>query len=111
MHKTEWISRANPWEPPQYDDDVIYAIRAFHSGSANEGQQKLVWRWFQYACGSDDISFRPDDKGGQRATDFAEGKRFMGQQLRKFLHPAMTPAPLNAPKQDQNTKPKKKRRK
>lgn len=91
---TEWKAKANPWEPPDYDELVIYAIRAVHTGTANEGQQKLFWHWLQYASGADDISFRPGE-GGERATSFAEGKRFLGQQLRKMLHPALTPKAMN----------------
>lgn len=91
----EWKSKANPWEPADYDENVTYAIRALHTGTANTAQQQLFWRWFQYATGADDISFRDEAHGGQRATDFAEGKRFMGQQIRKHLHPAMTPPAMN----------------
>lgn len=106
----EWKSKANPWEPADYDENVTYAIRALHTGTANAAQQKTFWQWFQYACGSDDISFRDDAHGGQRATDFAEGKRFMGQQIRKHLHPAMTPPAMNAVPQPKTAKKKNKRK-
>jgi hypothetical protein len=55
-------------------------------------QQRLVWEWLMFVTGQDDISFRPG-LDGQRETDFAEGKRFVGQQLRKMLDPVMTPRP------------------
>ena len=103
-----WVSRKDPWEPADYDDNVTYAIRALHNGTANEGQQKLFWSWFQYASGADDISFRPGE-GGERSTAFAEGKRFMGQQIRKHLHPAMTPPAKNV--KPEVVKPKKGKRK
>lgn len=107
MAAKQWVSKANPWEPSDYDENVTYAIRALHNGTANEGQQKLFWAWLQYASGADDISFRPGE-GGERATAFAEGKRFMGQQVRKHLHPAMTPPALNA--KPEPVKPKKQRK-
>jgi hypothetical protein len=39
-----------------------------------------------------DLSYRPGEQG-IRATDFAEGKRFVGQQVRKLLRPELTPKP------------------
>jgi len=92
----QWVTKANPWEPLDYDEDVTYAVRAFQNGTASAGQQKLLWAWLvDYACGRDDISFRPDDKGGQLATAFAEGKRYVGQQVRKHLDDRMTPPAKN----------------
>lgn len=76
--------------PPLYGDDVIYAVRNLCAGNATPGQQKLVWDWLAYATGADDISFRPGPDG-ERATAFAEGKRFVGQQFRKMLSPELTP--------------------
>ncbi len=80
--------------PPDYDDGVIYAIRAFKEGKANEGQQQHLWRWLSYVCAADDyqdLSFRPGGEEGRRATDFAEGKRFVFQQIKKLLNPTYTP--------------------
>lgn len=74
------------------DGRVVYAIRALHDGKATDSQQKLVWDWLMYVTGQDDISFRPGEDG-RRETDFAEGKRFVGQQIRKMLDPALTPRP------------------
>jgi hypothetical protein len=107
MSTPEWKAKANPWEPPAYDETVIYAVRAVHAGTANAAQQKLFWSWLQYASGADDISFRPGD-AGQWATSFAEGKRFIGQQVRKLLHPSLTPPAMNAAAE---TKPKASRQK
>ncbi len=83
-----------PWDPAEYDESVIYACRALHEGAATHAQQKLVWEYVQYLAksgdGHQDLSFRPGPDG-PRATDFAEGKRFVGLQLRKMLHPAVSP--------------------
>lgn len=89
-----WLPKKDPWLPPDLTDDVIWAIRAFSKGNAGEGQQRMVWNYLMYLTGTgdqyNDLSFRPGVEG-MRATDFAEGKRFVGLQLRKPLHPALTP--------------------
>ena len=36
------------------------------------------------------MSYRPGEEG-RRDTDFAEGKRFVGRELFKLLHPLLTP--------------------
>jgi len=74
--------------PVWYDKDVIMAIRAVASGKANEGQQKTAFDWIiNHASGYYDLSYRPDGMGGARATDFHEGKRFVGAQIVKMLRP------------------------
>jgi hypothetical protein len=97
-----WKFAKQAYAPAQYtivnhdgtEDDgrVVYAVRALYDGKATDSQQRLVWEWLMFVTGQDDISFRPG-LDGQRETDFAEGKRFVGQQLRKMLDPVMTPRP------------------
>lgn len=77
-----------------YDDDVVYAVRAVWNGTANDGQQKLCADWIEFVCGTgrfQDVSYRPGATG-DRDSAFAEGKRFVGLQLLKMLHPSVTPA-------------------
>ena len=85
-----WRHRKHPWEPAEYSEEVIYAIRAMKDGTALPHQQQLAWRCLMFVTGAgdgiDDLSFRPGGDG-QRETDFAEGKRYVGLQLRKMLHP------------------------
>lgn len=92
--KKQWLPKKDPWLPADYDDDVVYAVRALKAGVANNGQQALVWDWIMYLTGAGDefadMSFRPGEEG-RRSTDFAEGKRFAGLQIRKMLHPVVTP--------------------
>ena len=83
-----WKPKKHPWMPADYDQQVIYAVRALVAGKADAGQQGLVWAWVQYVSGVDDQSYRPDS---ERDTAFAEGKRHVGLELRKMLHPAVTP--------------------
>ena len=89
-----WLPKKNPHDPPDHDPDVIFAIRAWANGTANEGQQKMAWAYVMYVTKAtdefQDLSYRPGD---QEATTFAEGKRFVGMMLRKLLHPALTPEP------------------
>ena len=95
----DWKPKSLPWEPVDYDDEVVYAVRAFWEGKALPHQQTLVREWLMYLTGAGDgfadLSFRPGSDG-QRATDFAEGKRFVGLQIRKMLHPLVTPKPAKA---------------
>lgn len=53
---------------------------------AEPHQQKIVLDFIiNKLTGYYDLSYRPDGMGGQRDTDFAEGKRFVGQQLVKLI--------------------------
>lgn len=102
MPATPWLPKPLPWMPPDYTDDVVMAVRAFEAGNANEAQQRTVWRYLMYVTKASeefaDLSFRPDDKGGERGTIFAEGSRFVGMTLRKLLRPELTPKPsVNKP--------------
>ena len=99
MNQHVWRHKANPWEPADYGEDgaVIYAVRAVKAGTANAGQQQLFWAWVMHASGEDDWPYRPDDHGGQRATDIALGKQLVAKQLKKMLNPVMTPKPVDDP--------------
>lgn len=90
-----WLPKKHPHHPPDYDEQVIYAVRAWSQGKASEGQQIMAWDYLMYVTGAseqfNDLSYRSNDEGGTRAMDFAEGKRFVGLSIRKLLHPAVTP--------------------
>lgn len=96
-----WKPKKDPWHPPDYDDETVLAFRAFHAGLTNKGQQQLVWSWLMYVTGAGDefadMSYRPGPNG-DRDTVFAEGKRFPGLQMRKMLHPMMTPKAMTTEK-------------
>jgi hypothetical protein len=75
-----------PWAPViiPINDPRLGAIKALASGTATPGQQQLAWESILFDfCGIRDLSWRPDEGGGARATDFAEGRRFVGLQLVK----------------------------
>lgn len=80
-----WVHKANPWEPADYDDKVIFAVRRVKE------QHPLFWDWLMHASGEDDWAYRPDAFGGQRATDVALGKQLVAKQLKKMLNPALNP--------------------
>lgn len=74
----------HPWTPAAYDDDIIRSIRALSAGNANDAQQQRALKWIiEVASGYYDLSFRPGQDGA-RATDFAEGRRFVGAQIVKL---------------------------
>jgi len=72
-----------PWMPVPYSDYIIRALKAQAEGIANPTQQKRVLSWWiNVACGTYDMSFRPDS---DRDTVFAEGRRFVGLQTVKLM--------------------------
>jgi hypothetical protein len=98
MPITPWLPKSLPWLPSDYTDEVVMAVRAVFEGKANAAQQQTFFRWLMYATTASeefaDLSFRPADKGGTDAMIFAEGKRFVGIQIRKMLRPELTPKPI-----------------
>jgi hypothetical protein len=94
MQRKKWLPKKSPYLPPDYDEEVIYAVIALTKGVASDAQQMLVWKYIMYLSGASeefqDLSYRPGNEG-QRDTDFAEGKRFVGIMLRKLLLPELIP--------------------
>lgn len=63
------------------------AIIAVHDGVASEEQQKQAFlAIITNVCGHHDLSYRPDEMGGERDTAFAEGKRYVATQLMKLVN-------------------------
>ena len=74
---------ASPWKPPAYEDADAYAIRALQSGNATPDQQQRALDYIiNGLAGTYDLSYRPSS---DRDTTFAEGRRFVGLQIVKFL--------------------------
>src|SRR5688572_718237 len=90
----QWLPKKDPHHPPDHDDAVIWAWRAFVQGKATESQQTTLRDYIAYITGTSDefadLSYRPGAEG-RGATDFAEGKRFVGLMLRKLSRPELTP--------------------
>lgn len=77
-----------PWQAPSLDPAIGGALRAMHEGNAEPHQQKKLLEWLvNDLCETHGLSFRPDS---DRATAFAEGKRFVGLQIIKQLNVTIT---------------------
>ena len=73
-----------PHIPPDYSYSEVIAIQALAQGIADEEQQRIAMKWLiEKCCGTYDMSFYPGDDG-ERMTVFAEGKRFVGNQVIKL---------------------------
>jgi hypothetical protein len=74
-----------PWQMPRLEDADIFAVQAVAQGIANDAQQKRAYDYVVRAlCETDRMTFWPGAEDGRRATDFAEGKRWIGLQLRRI---------------------------
>lgn len=80
----------DPWAPPPYDESDIAAFRALREGRAEPHQQTRCLEWLIYACGTGEQPFRPGGADGERATGFACGKQFIGQQILKLINMPMS---------------------
>ena len=76
-----------PWQlPPGIENADIFALQALERGAANASQQQRAIAFVERRlCATDRMSFYPGGEDGKRASDFAEGKRWVGTQLRRLL--------------------------
>ena len=75
-----------PWKPVSYELADADAIQALMRGDADKGKQQRALKFIiENICGAYDVSYRPGGEEGRRDTDFAEGRRFTGLQIIKFL--------------------------
>lgn len=87
----------SPWAPVTYSEGPnplpgtlnkadIVALQALSRGEADPDQQRRALAAIVVRIAkANDLSFLPDSHGGERDTAFAEGKRFVGLQVRKFV--------------------------
>jgi hypothetical protein len=72
-----------PEKLPPTENADIFAIQAVAKGIANEAQQKRAFEFIvSMLCETDRMTFWRDSI---RLTDFAEGKRWVGVQLRRYV--------------------------
>lgn len=76
----------DPRLPAPYDSSDIAAFKALREGRAEPYQQQLALEWIVYAAGTYENAFREGGTDGARATDFASGKQWIGQQVVKLLN-------------------------
>ncbi len=73
-----------PWHPEPYEVADAAALQDLQAGTANEGQQQRALKWLiNNLCRTYDTQYFPESS---RDTDFALGKRWVGQQLVKLLN-------------------------
>lgn len=76
---------SKPWFPPNWDIADAGAIQALVRGDAMPHQQQRALKFIvEKLCATYDVSFRPGGLEGQRETDFAEAKRWVGLQIIKL---------------------------
>jgi len=81
-----------PDKPAAFEDDDVHAVQALFRGSANDGQQKRAIAWIlEHACKVKDLPWVAGGLEGQRATDFAYGRKFAGHQILKMLELRIAP--------------------
>lgn len=74
------------------------ALKAFAEGAANEYQQQLAYRFIlEVLCGVDRLSFVPGRENPADLMIWREGRRFVGQQLRRIVATPMTDEPEPEP--------------
>ena len=74
-----------PWKPAGYELADAAAIQALMRGDASAEQQRRAMKWIiEKAAGTYDQSFYPGGDDGRRNTDFAEGRRFVGNSIVKL---------------------------
>ena len=83
--------RSRAFAPPDYTTDRgkagVSAIQILATGQADAGAQKIALDYIiNDLCRTHDLSYRPDDMGGDRDTVFAEGRRFAGLQLARIIN-------------------------
>lgn len=77
------------------------AFQALVRGDASPDMQQRAVKWLIGAAGTYDLSYRPGP-GGDRDTVFAEGKRFMGQQVVKLINLDLAKLKRDEPNADQH---------
>ncbi len=93
---------SSPWDPAAVEPAELTAIRALAAGVATQQQQQAFIRWLVRASGVEEMTFRPGGDDGRRASDFAEGKRFVALQ---FFTLAKTYVADNSRPEKENTAP------
>lgn len=97
-----------PWQLPVLEDADIFAVQALAQGVGGKAEQLRAWAFIRKLAAADLMSFWAGGEDGRRATDFAEGKRWVADQLRRIsrLKPAAVssrdePPPMPQPKEDE----------
>lgn len=77
---------ALPWQLPALEAADIYAVQALERGNASAAQQQRISDLVRRLSAYERMSFYPGGEDGRRASDFAEGKRWVGVQWARLAH-------------------------
>ena len=81
-----------PWKPAQWQPADAAAMQALMRGDCPPHLQQRAIKFIMWdMCGLRDLSFRPGGIEGERETNFAEGKRFVGLQIAKLIEIKVNP--------------------
>ena len=76
--------QSKPWMPVDWDMADAAAIQALRTGTATEAQQmRAIGFILEVICDRNGMSYRPG-ADGDRDTAFAEGRRYVGNQIVKL---------------------------
>ena len=80
------IGEHAPWKPPHVEPADAAAIQALAKGTASADQQRRALDWIVLqAARTYDLAYRPGAVEGERDTNFALGRQFVGQQIVKAI--------------------------
>lgn len=75
-----------PWLPVPYELAHVSSLQALERGEASPEQQRRALDWIiRLASGTYDFPYRPGGSDGERDTNLALGRMFVGQQIVKML--------------------------
>lgn len=76
-----------PWDLVDLTPSELASVKAVADGVAEPEQQRIAYRTIVFKlCGVDRLSFTVlGGEDGRRATDFAEGKRWVGNTIRNDI--------------------------
>lgn len=73
--------KKDPWDFPEFSERDVRLVQSIANGTATPEMQRDGFKWIvEIACATYDMSYRPGEDG-KRDTDFAEGKRHVGNTL------------------------------
>lgn len=86
------LEEAEPWcDVQDWDKADANALQALERGEADPDQQRRALDWIiTKACRTYDMTFFPGGLEGQRNSDLAQGRRFVGLQIVKLLKLALS---------------------
>lgn len=80
------MKKHTAWTPAPYTGTEVSAMHALRDGDADDVQQAIALRWIiENAGAAYEQSFYPGGEDGRRATDFAEGRRFVANSIIKLM--------------------------